>query len=79
MLLVWLPRDARGALDRLRRPGLSALERALAVSVLDEALKKRMAGGPMSPIWIALLTAKIQQAVADVVEPNDVATSDLDE
>lgn len=71
----WLPHDARNALDILRRPSTTALERALAASLFLEAVKRMYAPTP-SPMWISLVVKEIQRAAPDLVEPNDLAASD---
>ena len=71
-LIAWMPYAAREALELLRRPGCSSLERALAASVLVTALKAIVARGPVSPTWISLIEAEIQRHVPNLIEEDDL-------
>lgn len=70
-LTAWLPYDARKALEHLRRPGLSPLERALAASVVVTALKQIISRGPVSAVWISLIEEALRY-VPDLLEHDDL-------
>ena len=67
MLHVWLPQDARDGLRLLRRPGLTALERALAASIVASELKRVIARGHVDDHWLSLVRGEFQRAVDDLV------------
>jgi len=60
-------------------PGITALERALAASVLAEAIKSRVAVGHVGDDWLARVSAEIQRLVPDLVEPDKPAADQVNE